>query len=193
MFKEILTLCRPAIFLFVLLCIITGILYPAVITGLAQALFADQANGSIMPQGSMLIGQSFTDNNYFWGRPSATTPTPYNAASSTASNLGPTNPATVQALQARIAVLKKADPQNKALIPADLVMASGSGLDPEISPEAAFYQVDRVATARHLSPQVVHQLVLQHIQGRTFGIFGEPRVNVLSLNVALDKVAQKAP
>ena len=192
MFKEILTLCRPAIFLFVLLCVITGILYPAVITGLAQALFADQANGSIIPQGSVLIGQSFTDDNYFWGRPSATTPMPYNAASSSASNLGPTNPATVQSLQTRIAALKKADPQNTALVPADLVMASGSGLDPDISPEAAFYQVDRVAAARHVSADAVHQLVLQHIQGRTFGIFGEPRVNVLSLNIALDKLTQKA-
>ncbi len=186
--KNILQLLRTGLCLMLILSILTGLLYPAFITGVAQVLFNHQANGSMMQQGSMLIGQSFDANNYFWGRPSATSPNAYNAMSSSGSNLGPTNPATIQAVQARIAVLKKADPENNGLIPADLVMASASGLDPEISPQAAFYQASRVADARGLSVQAINNIVQENIQGRQFGILGEPRVNVLKLNLALDKL-----
>ncbi len=182
---------RPAIVLFLVLTVITGIIYPLVVTGLAQVIFPFQANGSVIvqngqPVGSSLIGQQFDDPKYFWGRLSATSPNAYNAASSSGSNYGPLNPTLLQAVQGRIDALHAADPTNTAPLPVDLVTASGSGLDPDISPAAALYQVARVARVRGLSPAAVTQLVNQHTQGRQFFIFGEPRVNVLRLNMALD-------
>jgi potassium-transporting ATPase KdpC subunit len=183
---------RPAIVSLVLLTALTGLIYPAVVTGIAQLLFPSQANGSLItkdgkPVGSALIGQPFDDPKYFWARPSATSPFADNAGSSGGSNLGPTNPALKKAVQDRIDALKAADPENKAPIPVDLVTASGSGLDPHISPAAAFYQVHRVAQTRKLSEESVRQLIAQHTQGRQFGFLGEPRVNVLQLNLALDQ------
>jgi K+-transporting ATPase ATPase C chain len=162
-----------------------------VITGIAQVLFPWQANGSLIlidgkPVGSSLIGQSFDAPKYFWGRASATSPFPYNAAASSGSNLGPTNDALIKAVQARIDALKAADPDNPLSLPVDLVTASGSGLDPHISPASAAYQVRRVAGARGMEEAVVLQLVSQHTEGRQMGILGEPRVNVLALNLALD-------
>jgi potassium-transporting ATPase KdpC subunit len=182
---------RPAIVSLLALSIITGVAYPAVVTGIAQIFFRHQANGSLIVRdgkivGSSLIGQPFDDPKYFWGRPSATSPFPYNAASSSGSNLGPTNPDLVKAVQARVDALRAADPGNTAPVPVDLVTASGSGLDPDISPAAAFYQVRRVARARGLDRGAVWSLVEQHIQGRQLGFLGEPRVNVLALNLALD-------
>ncbi len=182
---------RPAIVSLVALTVLTGLVYPAVITGIAQLLFPSQANGSLIykdgkPVGSALIGQPFDDAKYFWGRPSATSPFPDNAGSSTGSNLGPTNPDLQKAVQGRIDALRAADPDNKAPIPIDLVTASGSGLDPDISPAAALYQVHRVAKARGLTEDAVRQLVEQHVTGRQFGFLGEPRVNILKLNLALD-------
>jgi K+-transporting ATPase ATPase C chain len=182
---------RPALVMLVALTLITGLLYPLVITGLAQVLFPRQANGSLIlldgkPVGSSLIGQPFDVPKYFWGRPSATSPFPYNAAASSGSNLGPTNDALLKAVQARIDALKTADPDNPLLLPVDLVTASASGLDPHISPASAAYQVRRVARARGMEEAVVHQLVSQHTEGRQLGILGEPRVNVLTLNLALD-------
>lgn len=183
---------RPALVLLVALTLITGLLYPLVITGLAQMLFPQQANGSLIlidgkPVGSSLIGQPFDVPKYFWGRPSATSPFPYNAAASSGSNLGPTNDALIKAVQARIDALKSADPDNPLPLPVDLVTASGSGLDPHISPASASYQVRRVARARGLEEASVRQLVSQHTEGRQLGILGEPRVNVLELNLALDR------
>lgn len=183
---------RPALVLLVALTLITGLLYPLVITGLAQMLFPQQANGSLIlvdgkPVGSSLIGQPFDVPKYFWGRPSATSPFPYNAAASSGSNLGPTNDALIKAVQARIDALKSADPDNPLPIPVDLVTASGSGLDPHISSASAAYQVRRVARARGTEEAVVRQLVSQHTEGRQLGILGEPRVNVLELNLALDR------
>lgn len=183
---------RPALVLLVALTLITGLLYPLVITGLAQMLFPQQANGSLIlidgkPVGSSLIGQPFDVPKYFWGRPSATSPFPYNAAASSGSNLGPTNDALIKAVQARIDALKSADPDNPLPIPVDLVTASGSGLDPHISSASAAYQVKRVARARGTEEAVVRQLVSQHTEGRQLGILGEPRVNVLELNLALDR------
>ena len=171
--------------------ILTGLVYPMVVTGIAQWIFPHQANGSLMEQngqmiGSELIGQSFTELWYFWGRPSATAPYPYNAAASSGSNLGPTNPALEQAVQARVNALQAADPENRLPIPVDLVTSSASGLDPHISVAAAYYQVPRVARARNLSEEQVRRLVQQNIQGRQLGFLGEPRVNVLTLNMALD-------
>jgi potassium-transporting ATPase KdpC subunit len=188
---------RATIVAFVLLTVITGVLYPVVMTALAQVLFPHQANGSVITQngkavGSELIGQNFDDPKYFWGRLSATSPvayTAYNAdklTGSSGSNYGPLNPALVQAAQARIDALHAADPENKALIPVDLVTASASGLDPDISPAAAKYQVHRVAQARKMDDATVQQLVDKYTEGRTLGILGEPRVNVLELNLALD-------
>lgn len=188
---------RPAIVLFFILTVITGILYPLAVTGIAQVIFPFQANGSVITQngqavGSSLIGQQFDAPQYFWGRLSATGTFPYNAynaqnlTASSGSNYGPLNPALLKAVQARIDALHTADPGNRAPIPVDLVTASGSGLDPEISPAAALYQVARVARLRGLSPDAMTQLVNQHTQGRQFFILGEPRVNVLLLNLALD-------
>jgi K+-transporting ATPase ATPase C chain len=185
------TLLRPAIVLFLLLTVITGLIYPLVVTGIAQVLFPQQANGSLIVKngqavGSKLIGQPFDDSKYFWGRPSATGPFPYNAAASSGSNLGPTNPALTDAVQARMDTLKAADPENTQPIPVDLVTTSASGLDPHISPAAAAYQVTRVARARGLDESAVRQLVAQYTEGRDLGVLGEPRVNVLELNLALD-------
>jgi len=184
-------LLRNALTMLVLMTVITGVIYPLAVTGLAQVLFPSQANGSLVvkdgkPVGSTLIGQSFDDPKYFWGRPSATTPQPNNGASSNGSNLGPTNPALTDAVKQRIDALRAADPGNTAPVPVDLVTASGSGLDPEISPAAAAYQVMRVAKARGMSPSQVQAMVAMATTGRQFGMLGEPRVNVLKLNLALD-------
>ena len=183
---------RPALVSLVTLTLITGLLYPLVITGLAQMLFPRQANGSLIlidgkPVGSSLIGQAFDAPKYFWGRPSATSPFPYNAAASSGSNLGPTNVALMKAVQARIDRLRAVDPGNPLPIPVDLVTASGSGLDPHISPAAAEYQVHRIAQVRGLDETVVRRVVAQHTEGRQLGVLGEPRVNVLTLNLALDR------
>ena len=188
-----LTELKPAALLLLALTVLTGLLYPLLVSGVAQGLFPQQANGSLIVQngrtlGSRLIGQSFSTREYFWGRPSATTP-PYNAAASMGSNLGPTNPALGYAVKARIAVLKAADPGNTAAIPVDLVTASASGLDPDISPAAAEYQVARVARARGLEVAAVRKLAARHLRGRQFGVLGEPRVNVLELNLDLDRQA----
>lgn len=182
---------RPALTLLLLLTVITGVIYPLVTTGLAQLVFPHQANGSLIerdgkPVGSVLIGQSFTDPKYFWGRPSATSPQPDNGINSGGSNLGPSNPVLTDAVKQRIAALRAADPGNTAPVPVDLVTASGSGLDPEISPAAAQYQIARVARARGLSEAQVVVLVAQATTGRQLGVLGEPRVNVLQLNLALD-------
>jgi len=173
--------------------LITGIVYPLAVTGLAQAFFSHQASGSLMVSngqalGSELIGQPFDDPKYFWGRLSATSPFPYNAAASSGSNLGPLNADLVKAARARIDALRAADPGNSAPIPVDLVTASGSGLDPHISVAAALYQVPRVARARGIGEDQVRALVARFTEGRQFGILGEPRVNVLKLNLALDGV-----
>lgn len=187
------TLLRPALTLFVLLSLITGIVYPAVVYGVAQALFPHAANGSLVfrdgkPVGSSLIGQNFSSPQYFWGRPSATGPYPDNATASGGSNLGPLNPALTDAVKARIAALRQADPANSQPVPVDLVTASASGLDPDISPAAAAYQVPRVAQARHLTAAQVQTLVAQNTQQRQWWILGEARVNVLNLNLALDAI-----
>jgi K+-transporting ATPase ATPase C chain len=184
-------LIRSAIVMLLLMTVITGVAYPLVVTGLAQVLFPSQANGSLIvkdgkPVGSTLIGQSFDDPKYFWGRPSATTPQPNNGTSSTGSNQGPTNPALTDAVKQRIDALRAADPGNIEPVPVDLVTASGSGLDPEISPAAADYQVARVAKVRGMSPSQVQAMVAMATTGRQFGMLGEPRVNVLKLNMALD-------
>lgn len=189
------TLLRPAVSLFVLLTAVTGVVYPLAVTGVAKVAFPEAADGSLIVKdgkavGSSLIGQNFSDPKYFWGRPSATSPMPYNASSSSGSNQGPLNPALVDSVKGRIEALKAADPDNKLPIPADLVNASASGLDPHISPEAAAYQVTRVAGQRHLLPADVKALVSQHTEGRQWGVFGEPRVNVLQLNIALDSVSK---
>ena len=185
------TLIRPAVTLFVLLSIITGLIYPLLVTGIGQALFPKQAVGSLIERdgkliGSRLIGQNFADPKYFWGRPSATVPQPYNAAASGGSNLGPLNPALQDAVESRVKALRAADPGNTQPVPIDLVTASASGLDPHISPASAEYQIARVARARGLAPEAVRGLVAQHTEARQWGIFGEPRVNVLELNLALD-------
>ena|ERR1019366_6904854 len=187
---------RAAIVMLLALTAITGVAYPLLVTGIAQAAFPHQANGSLIVKdgktlGSSLIGQSFDDPKYFWGRLSATPdangkPLPYNGASSYASNLGPTNPALVDEVKARIDALHAADPDNQAAIPVDLVTSSGSGLDPEISPAAAAYQVGRVARARGLDEARVKALVAEHTLDRQLGFLGEARVNVLELNLALD-------
>jgi K+-transporting ATPase ATPase C chain len=184
---------RPAVVMLAALSILTGLAYPLAVTGVSQELFPHQANGSLIVKdgqvvGSELIGQPFADPRYFWGRPSATTPFPYNAAASAGSNLGPSNPALERAVQARIDALRAADPGNSRPLPADLVTASSSGLDPHISVAAALYQVPRVARERGLTEDQVTALVHQFTQGRQFGVLGEPRVNVLKLNLALDVV-----
>src|ERR1700722_19348634 len=181
---------RISVLLFIFLTLLLGVVYPAVVTGIAQVIFPHQANGSLITGkdgkvlGSELIGQNFSDPKYFWSRLSATTPGPYNAASSNGSNYGVNNPALHDAVKGRVDALRKADPDNKAPIPVDLVTASGSGLDPHISLAAANYQIARVAKARGLQYDVVKELVAQHSQGRFLGILGEPVVNVLTLNLA---------
>lgn len=189
------TLLRPALTLFVLLSAITGVVYPVAVTGIAKVLFPDAAEGSLIvengkPVGSRLIGQNFTDPKHFWGRPSATGPMPYNAGASSGSNQGPLNPALKDAVKARIDALKASDPSQTAPIPEDLVTASGSGLDPQISPAAARWQAPRVARVRGLSEAEVSRLIDAHIEGRQLGLLGEPRVNVLALNLALDRLAK---
>jgi K+-transporting ATPase ATPase C chain len=186
-----LTHARAAIVLLVLLTVLTGLAYPTVVTVIAWLTFPHQATGSLIvkdgkPVGSELIGQPFDDPKYFWGRPSATGPFAYNAGSSVGSNLSPTNPDLIKAVQGRVDALRAADPGNTAPVPVDLVTASGSGLDPHISPAAALYQVGRVARARRLGEAVVRDLVEKHTEGRQLGLLGEPRVNVLALNLALD-------
>jgi K+-transporting ATPase ATPase C chain len=182
---------RAAVVSLVVFTVVTGIAYPLVITGIAQLVFPHQATGSLIvkdgkPVGSTLIGQPFDDPKYFWSRPSATSPFGYNAGASAGSNLSPTNADLIKTVQGRVDALRAADPGNTAPVPVDLVTASGSGLDPDISPAAALYQVGRVAKARKLDEAVVRSLVAQYTQGRQFGLFGEPRVNVLTLNLALD-------
>ena len=185
------TIVRPLLVLFVGLTLVTGVAYPLVVTGISQALFPHQANGSLIEKdgkavGSELIGQQFDAPQYFWGRLSATTPNPYNPTASGGSNLGPTNSALTDEIKGRLDALKQADPDNKTPVPVDLVTSSGSGLDPSISPAAAEYQVNRVANSRKLAPDVVRNLVTEFTDGRQFGLLGEPRVNVLQLNLALD-------
>ena len=179
------------------LTLLLGFIYPAVVTISAQLLFPRRANGGLIIKdsqviGSTLIGQPFDNPKYFWGRPSATTPNPYNAASSSGSNLAPSNPALIEAVKERVAMYQKSDPIQTAAIPVDLVTASGSGLDPDISPAAAFFQARRVAKYRGLSDSAVKNLILRHITPRQFGFLGEPRVNVLELNIALDKLSNQS-
>jgi K+-transporting ATPase ATPase C chain len=188
MLKEL----KPALLLLLVLSVVTGVLYPAVVTGLAQAVFPHQANGSLIVQGgkvvgSQLIGQAGSDPKYFWGRPSATAPMPNNAAASSGSNQGPLNPALADAVKARIAALKAADPSQTAPIPVDLVTASGSGLDPHISPAAADWQAPRIARARGMRLADVRALIGKNTEARQLGVLGEPRVNVVLLNLALDR------
>ena len=182
---------RAAIVSLIVLTVVTGVLYPLIVTGIAQVVFPFQSNGSLIVKdgkvvGSALIGQPFDDPKYFWSRPSATSPFGDNAAASSGSNLSPTNPDLIKAVQGRVDALRAADPGNTAPVPVDLVTASGSGLDPHISPAAALYQVPRVARERKLDPQTVRQMVERSTEGRSLGVLGEPRVNVLALNLALD-------
>lgn len=184
---------RTSIVSLVVFTVILGIIYPLAMTGIAQAVFPDKANGSIIVKngktvGSSLIGQPFSTPGYFWSRPSATTPYPYNAASSSGSNLGQNNPDLQKALADRISALKAADPENTKPIPMDLITSSGSGLDPHISPAAALYQIHRVAKYRGLSESIVASLVEKHSEPRQFGIFGDPVINVVKLNMALDEL-----
>lgn len=184
---------RPAVVCLVFFTVLTGLAYPLAMTGLAQAVFPYQANGSLIERsgqivGSEVIGQPCDDPRYFWSRPSATAPFPYNAAASSGSNLGPSNPALEEAVKARVEALRAADPGNSQPIPVDLVTASGSGLDPHISVAAALYQTPRVAQERGLPEDQIRHLVNRHIEGRQLGILGERRVNVLKLNLALDEL-----
>jgi K+-transporting ATPase ATPase C chain len=185
------TLIRPALVLFLVMTLLTGIVYPLTVTGISQTFFSEQAAGSLVTVdghavGSRVIGQSFSDPKYFWSRPSATSPQPYNAVASSGSNQGPLNPALLDAVKTRVEALKAADPANTLPVPVDLVTASGSGLDPDISIAAARYQAARVARVRGLAPQAVRSLIDAHARGRLLGLIGEPRVNVLELNLALD-------
>ena len=187
---------KTAAILFLLLTLLTGVLYPAAVTGFGRLFFADEVDGSLVvvdgqPVGSRLLGQPFASPRYFWSRPSATSPQPDNGAASSGSNLAVTNPKLTQSIEDRIAALRAADPGNSRRIPVDLVTASGSGLDPHISPAAADYQVPRVARERRLPEARVRALVLSATEGRTFGVLGEPRVNVLQLNLALDQDTRK--
>ena len=189
------SLIRPVVSLFLLLTLITGVFYPMAVTGIAKVAFPEAANGSLIFKdgkavGSRLIGQNFTDPKYFWGRPSATSPQPYNASASGGSNLGPLNPALTDGVKGRIAALKAADPDNTGAIPADLVTASASGLDPHISPAAAKYQIERVARARQIDTAVVKAMVARFTEERQWSIFGDARVNVLELNLALDSTSK---
>lgn len=183
---------KPAFILLLCLTALTGIVYPLAVTLIAQTVFPKQANGSLLgsgeqPLGSEFIGQSFSRPEYFWGRPSATSPVFYNGGASGGSNQGPTNPALIDAVQARIKALRDADPGHSGAVPVDLVTASASGLDPHISPAAASYQVSRVARARHLPPDTVRELVQRYTEPRQWDVLGEPRINVLKLNLALDR------
>lgn len=184
---------RAAVVMLLAFTVLTGVIYPLVVTGIAQIVFPWRANGSVIQDqgrksvGSELFGQPFNDPKYFWGRPSATSPTPYNGASSTGSNLGPTNPVLIDSVRARVATLKALDPQNAMPVPVDLVTASGSGLDPDISVAAAMYQVSRVARLRGLSESEVRELVTRFERPRVLGVLGEPGVNVLTLNLALEQ------
>jgi K+-transporting ATPase ATPase C chain len=187
MIKEL----KPAFLMLLLLTLLTGVVYPLVVTGISQVAFPARANGSLLVRGdqalgSSLIGQPFSSAKYFWSRPSATSPYPYNAAASSGSNQGPTNPALTDAVSARIKALRDADPDNRADVPVDLVTASASGLDPHISPAAAEYQVNRVARVRKLDPSKVRALVAENTEGRQLGVLGESGINVLRLNLALD-------
>jgi K+-transporting ATPase ATPase C chain len=182
---------KSTLLLFLMLTLITGVAYPLVVTGVASLTMPGKASGSVITRegkamGSALLGQSFSDPGHFWSRPSATGPQPYNGAASSGSNLSPTNLALIDALQARVNALREADPGNNAAVPIDLVTASGSGLDPHISPAAALYQVPRVARVRGLNEAELSELVKANTESRTFGLLGEPRVNVLKLNLALD-------
>jgi K+-transporting ATPase ATPase C chain len=193
MIREIFQQIKIALPLLILFSILTGLLYPAFITGIAQACFPWQANGSLIKKdgkrvGSLWIGQAFKDPKYFWGRPSATTPFPYNAANSSGSNRGPSNLIYLATIENRVIQIKKTNAGNTSLIPVDLVTASGSGLDPDISPLAAFYQVRRIASSRGVATTEIIQLIKNHIKKRTGRILGEPRVNVLELNLALDNL-----
>jgi potassium-transporting ATPase KdpC subunit len=184
---------RPAVSLLLVMTALVGIAYPLVITGIARLAFPRQAAGSLILKdgkliGSTLIGQKFSDPKYFWGRPSATTPQPYNGTASSGSNLGPLNAALIDGVKTNAKALHDADPDNARPIPVDLVTASASGLDPEISPAGARYQAGRVARARGIEPAQVEALIASHVQGRTLGFIGEPRVNVLELNLALDRL-----
>lgn len=184
---------RPAIVSFCLLTLLTGVAYPLLVTGVAKVAFRGQAEGSFLPSGqSALIGQPFDDPKYFWSRLSATSPGPYNAAASSGSNLGPTNPALTDAANARVKALRAADPESAQPVPVDLVTASASGLDPHITPDAAQYQAPRIARVRGLNPIVVRDLVTRQTEGRQLGFLGESRVNVLQLNLALDEL-QRSP
>ncbi|MEN9657315.1 MAG: hypothetical protein RL571_780 [Pseudomonadota bacterium] len=183
---------RPALVIFALLSAVTGLAYPLMVTGIAQTIMPDQANGSLISDqgktvGSSLIGQNFSEPQYFWGRPSATSPMAYNGNGSSGANLGPTNPALLDTVKARAEGLKQAHPDQAGSIPVDLVTASGSGLDPHISIAAASYQLERVSVARKLSAEKVGKLLEENTEGRQFAVFGEPRVNVLKLNLALDQ------
>jgi K+-transporting ATPase ATPase C chain len=187
---------RPALVMLMIMTALTGAIYPAAVTGIAQLLFPHQANGSLIEKdgkavGSTLIGQAFSDPKNFWSRPSATSPYPNNASASSGSNQGPLNPALTDAVEGRIKALREADPGNTAAVPIDLVTASASGLDPQISPAAAEYQVNRVAKARGVDAAVVRNLVAEHTEQRQWGFLGEPRVNVLLLNLALDAMTAK--
>ena len=191
------TLIRPALVLFVFFTILTGLLYPLLITGIAQAAFGHAASGSIVtrgdkPIGSSLIGQNFSDPKYFWGRPSATSPQPYAGTASSGSNLGPLNPALIDGIKGRIQALHAADPGNSAPLPVDLVTASASGLDPQESIAAALYQAPRIARVRGVPVATVREVIAAHSETRWLGAFGEPRVNVLALNLALDDLAPGA-
>lgn len=185
----------PSLRMLLVMSALTGVIYPLVVTGVAKVAFPRAANGSLIVSdgktlGSDLIGQPFDDPKYFWSRPSATSPQPYNGMSSSGSNLGPRNPALADAVKDRIKALRDADPGNSAAVPVDLITASGSGLDPHISAAAADYQLARVAKARGLAADDVRRLVAGNTEGRTLGVLGEPRVNVLKLNIALDRVAK---
>ncbi len=190
------SLFRPAAVLLGAFTLLTGLLYPVVVTVIAQGVFPHTANGSLVRAGgrvvgSELVGQSFDEPRYFWGRPSATSPYAYDASASTGTNQGPSNPALREAVQRRVAALRTADPGNHAKVPVDLVTASGSGLDPHVSPAAAYYQVGRVARARGIPEARVRGLVEAHVEGRAFGVLGEPTVNVLRLNLALDRLGAR--
>src|SRR3984957_9745211 len=192
------SLIRPALVLFVFFTVLTGLVYPLAVTGIAQAAFGHAASGSILlrngkPVGSSLIGQNFSDPKYFWGRPSATSPQPYAGTASSGSNLGPLNPALIDGIKGRIQALRAADPGNSAPIPVDLVTASASGLDPEESIAAALYQAPRVARARGLKEKDVRGLIAAQAQGWLLGLFGEPRINVLALNLALNGLDSRVP